>query len=58
MKYMTVLENLLAADKIIFCFIEIAVVSVVDPGWHPLLFTKDANWKHVKGLYTNPFVDK
>ena len=26
------MENLLAVDKIIFCFIQIAVVSAVDPG--------------------------
>ena len=38
MKYMTVLENLLAADKIIFCFrncsIPIVVVIAVAPRWH------------------------
>ena len=33
MKYITVLENLLAVDKIIFCFIQkTKAVSAVDPG--------------------------
>ena len=38
MKYMTVLENLLAVDKIILCFrncsIPIVVVIAVAPRWH------------------------